>query len=489
MNRPRTVKRIAWVLTLLLIVYLLLTLPDNESIVIQPADADPFAWNMDSRWNSLEKEFTRMRQLDGEVRDSLASAYLTEAEHQLSTLQADSVIAYDDVRLTQLLNHYFSMAPLFATLHNPAAYLNQYAVFRAFIKHQSQQWTLQEPDQRTALYTLLYGMRAAVEEVLLQADTIDFNPILTVTDEPSVTPSANIQGIRIHSGDLLVSRGGAEVSAFISRGNDYPGNFSHVALVYIDATNNQPWFIEAHIEKGVAIATAEEYLNDKKLRFMVLRPRFNLPHLQANPMLPHGAAKTAYEESMSRHIPYDFKMNFYDSSSMFCSEVGSFAYRKHDLHLWQAESTISAQGTVEWLNTFGVENFVTQMPSDLEYDPQLSIVAEWCDPETLLKDHLDNAVMDALLERANAGMAIQYSRWLLPLARIVKAYSIVLNSFGNAGIIPEGMSATQALKNNSFVDLYQHTRKNTEAKINLFREENGYRPPYWVMVEFARQSI
>ena len=28
--------------------------------------------------------------------------------------------------------------------------------------------------------------------------------------------------------------------------------------------------------------------------------------------------------------------------------------------------------------------------ADLEYDPQLSIVAEWRNPETLFKDHLDN---------------------------------------------------------------------------------------------------
>jgi hypothetical protein len=482
-------KRVAWVLALLLTFYFLLTLPDKQSIIIQPAQANPFAWNMDSTWSSLEKEFTRVRKFDIAERDSLAAIFISEAEQQLAELQADSLILYDDIRLKQLLDHSFSMAPLFATLQHQEAYLRQYSAFRALIKHKSQHWNIQEPDQRIAVYTLLYGMRAAVEEVLLQADTINFNPILTVTDEPSVTPSAIIQGIRIHSGDLLVSRGGAEVSAFISRGNDYPGNFSHVALVYINATNNQPWFIEAHIEKGVAIATAEEYLNDKKLRFMVLRPRFNLPQLQANPMLPHDAAKTAYEESMRRHIPYDFKMNFYDSSSMFCSEVGSFAYRQHGLHLWQAESTISAPGTVQWLNTFGVENFVTQMPSDLEYDPQLSLVAEWCDPETLLKDHLDNAVMDALLERANAGMEIGYSRWLLPLARIVKAYSMLLNSLGKPGIIPEGMSATQALKNNSFVDLYQQTKKNTEEKINSFRKEKGYRPPYWVMVAFARQSV
>lgn len=482
-------KRTAWVFILLLILYLLLILPDNEFVAIQPAEANPFAWNMDSTWNSLEKEFTQMRGLDADVRDSLAAAFLANAEQQLRNLQADSLITYDDVRLKKLLDDYFSMAPLFATLQNQEAYLKQYAAFRAFIKHKSQTWNVQIPDQRTALYTLLYGMRAAVEEVLLQADTLDFNPVLHVTDEPSATPSAILQGIHIHSGDLIVSRGGAEVSAFISRGNDYPGNFSHVALVYIDETNNQPFFIEAHIEKGVAVATAEEYLNDRKLRFMVLRPRFDLPQLRATPMLPHEAAKTAYKESMRRHIPYDFKMNFYDSSAMFCSEVGSFAYRQHGLQLWRAESTISAPGTVQWLNTFGVENFVTQMPSDLEYDPQLSIVAEWSDPETLMKDHLDNAVMDALLERANDGMEIDHSRWLLPLARVVKVYSMLLNGFGHPGIIPEGMSATQALKNNSFVDLYQQTKKSTKEKINSFRKEKGYRPPYWVMVEFARQSV
>src|SRR5690606_42102715 len=125
-------------------------------------------------------------------------------------------------------------------------------------------------------------------------------------EEPSATPSTLLQGIRVHSGDLLVSRGGAEVSAFISRGNDYPGNFSHVALLHVSEDGNAS-FIEAHIEKGVAIATAEEYLKDKKLRFMVLRPRADLAQLKQNPLLPHQVAKFAMQESEKRHIPYDFK--------------------------------------------------------------------------------------------------------------------------------------------------------------------------------------
>lgn len=443
---------------------------------------------MDERWENLEAEFMALRSLNTILLDSLYQLHLSKLQIQIHQLVQDSLVEHNDQRLQQLLNSFFEWSPVVAASNKSDVYIEQYNTIRNFIKAQSRHWNINEPAQRATLYTLLYGMRAAVEEVLLQADTINFNPVQHVTDEPSVTPSATIQGIIVHSGDLFVSRGGVEVSAFISRGNDYPGNFSHVALLHVDETGKAS-FIEAHIEKGVAIATAEEYLKDRKLRFMVLRPRADLPQLLNNPMLPHQAAQTALEETKRRHIPYDFKMDFYDSTTMFCSEVGSFAYRQHGLTLWKAESTISSAGTAKWLNTFGVENFVTQMPSDLEYDPQLSIVAEWSDPETLMKDHIDNAVMDALLERANAGMEISYNAMLLPVARLVKGYSILQNMAGKPGIIPEGMSATRALKNNSFVNIYQKVKIPTEQKIAVFIKENGYRPPYWQMVEFAQESL
>jgi hypothetical protein len=330
-------------------------------------------------------------------------------------------------------------------------------------------------------------MRAAVEEVLLQTDRIPFAPAMLAKDEPSATPSTNIFGITVHSGDLLVSRGGAEVSALISRGNDYPGNFSHVALIYVDEKNT-PYLIEAHIEKGVAISSAEQYIKDKKLRFMVLRLRADLPQLKSDPMLPQKAARFAFDEANKRHIPYDFKMNFKDSTALFCSEVGSYAYRKNGIQLWQGVSTISSQGVVNWLHAFGVENFVTQMPADLEYDPQLSIVAEWRNPETLYKDHLDNAVMDVLLEEADRGRPINYSILQLPMVRLIKGWCVIKNYFGKPAIIPEGMSATQALKNQYFVAMYQQLKDATKLLTEQFIAANNYRPPYWQLVNLARKA-
>ena len=144
-------------------------------------------------------------------------------------------------------------------------------------------------EAKNTLYRLLYGNRIAIEEIMLQLPDNHVAPLIKGIDEPSSTPSANMLGVNIHSGDILVSRGGAPTSALIARGNDYPGNFSHIALVHIDEKTKLISIIESHIERGVTISTLKEYLDDKKLRIMVLRLRFDL--IRDNPMVPHLAAK------------------------------------------------------------------------------------------------------------------------------------------------------------------------------------------------------
>jgi hypothetical protein len=127
-------------------------------------------------------------------------------------------------------------------------------------------------------------------------------------------------------------------------------------------------------------------------------------------------------------------MNYRDPAKQFCSEVASSNYLTVGVTLWTAISRISSSGLRSWLAAFGVRHFETQEPSDLEYDPQLSVVAEWRDLETLFQDHADNAVVDTLLEEADAGVRLGYPRWKLPFARLVKAYSALRTSFEGAAI-------------------------------------------------------
>jgi len=482
------VKKISFGIAFLLGIYIILLIPDTSTINIQSEGNDiPFIWDQDERWEKLENEFIDARNNRELINPGVTEALITEIEETISELK-EKRFSPNDPKIEMLVNQFFDLAPLIASEKEiNKDFIELYNRARRVIKKESVNWNINERSARQALYKSLYGMRAAIEEVLLQSEE-PFDPVLYVKDEPSATPSTNILGIKVHSGDLLVSRGGAEVSALISRGNDFPGNFSHVALIYVEEGTNIPYLIEAHIERGVAIASLEEYIKDRKLRFMVLRPRAELPEIAENPMLPHIAAKEMFEEVQQRHIPYDFKMDFYDSGAMFCSEVGSYTYKNNGIQLWQSESTISSDGVVTLLNTFGVENFVTQMPSDLEYDPQLSVVAEWRSNESLFDDHLYNAVIDAMLVCAEEGEKIDFNPLLLPIARIMKGYSWLQNQIENEGPIPEGMSATQALKSEAFIREHQRIKEEVNKEVEIFKKEQSYNPPYWELVKIAESK-
>jgi hypothetical protein len=391
--------------------------------------------------------------------------------------------------LDSLGQRFFALAPGVAACEGLVArFVTAQAAWRAAAKRVSFDWDPAERTTRDALYRALYGGRAAVEEVMLQQPNAV--PALLLGDTvASATPSAVVQGVTLHSGDILVSRGGYPTSALIARGNDYAGNFSHIALVHIDAESGAVSVIEAHIEIGVAITTAEGYLADKKLRVMVLRPRADLPALVADPQLPHKAARAMLDRARREHIPYDFAMDYADPAKLFCSEVASQGYREQGLTLWMGRSTISRPGLRQWLASFGVQHFETQEPSDLEYDPQLAVVAEWRDPAALFEDHVDNAVTDAMLEGADRGDRLGYAWYELPVARVMKGWSWLRERMGGVGPIPEGMAPAAALRNRGYNARHDSLSAEVLRRAEEWRAAQGYPPPYWVLVALAREAV
>ena len=417
------------------------------------------------------------------INDSLA-----EIQRNLDAVAATR-LPPDAPMFDSLETNFFQLAPMIAACpERLPEFLNASARMRSVVKRQSESWAMDSAAARERLYRSLYGGRAAVEEAMLQSPRGIIPPLLSCENEPSSTPSVVVQGGMLHSGDVLVSRGGAAASALIARGNDFTGNFSHVALVHIDEASQSVSVIESHIECGVVAGPLEKYLTDTKLRIMVLRLRADLPQLVADPLLPHKAATQAMREATSRHIPYDFAMDYTEPSKQFCSEVASAAYKPLGVKLWMGVSHLSTPGVTSWLSAVGVRHFETQEPSDLEYDPQLRVVAEWRDPETLFKDHADNAVIDVMLERAEAGERLGYNLWLLPTARLAKLYSVVKNKFGGIGPIPEGMSATTALRVERLKQNHAALRARLLERVEKFKAERGYMPPYWELRRLAREA-
>lgn len=446
----------------------------------------PFLWDQDDVWQSLETRFNSARQAGCAELSGRLESDMDSLGTLVDWLDTDPA-APGDPRFDELEEQLFSTAALVGACPESAqVFVTEVGRLRTALKRQSRAWDIADSATRHRLYRLLYGSRMAIEELLLQG-TGDM-AILHGVDEPSAAPSAVVAGVRLHSGDILVSRGGAPVSALIARGNDYPGNFSHIALVHIDEAG-EARTIEAHIEVGVTVASADEYFADKKLRIMVLRLDHTLDALEEDPLLPHRAATAALDEVAKRHVPYDFAMYYEDPSEKFCSEVASAVYGDLGVPLWEGLTSMSSRGVTAWLSRLGVEQFETHGPSDLEYDPKLVVVAEWRDPVALFDDHVDNAVIDALLEGAERGDELGYSHLALPLARLAKGYSLVLNLFGVAGPVPEGMSATRALRAQWLEARHAAVKEGVMERADEFRAERGYTPPYWELVAMARASL
>lgn len=474
---------------LLLFLFALLSIPFPERTV--PASAEPgtFAWEQDSVWVNLEVRFLSTRNVGCDLVNPTIRANLAGLDSMLFDIDGRRLPA-TAAEWTALEARVFQTgADVAACTELAGAFANSIANLRTVVKRQSEKWDLESLQVRRSMYRLLYGSRAALEEVLIQAGDADLALQMAGKDtDYSVVPSAMVHGVRIESGDLLVSRGGYPTSALISRGSDYPGNFSHVALAHVSDAGEVS-VVEAHIERGLAVATAEQYLADKKLRLMVLRMRRDQQSILDDPRLPHRAAEYALNRARTGHVPYDFEMNYRDPSKLFCSEVASDAYGAYDVTLWTGISTISAAGLRRWLGAFGVKYFETEEPSDLEYDPQLEVIAEWRDPADLLMDRIDNAVVDAMLETAERGQKLDYSWYYLAPGRLAKAYSVLLNLFGGIGPVPEGMSAASALRNKAFTMRHDALADRVSKMSSEFMADNGYHAPYWKVLQMARTAV
>jgi hypothetical protein len=510
--------------------YLLLLIPEPAPPTPKGAGKQAFLWQRDAFWAALEKEFHQARVIGCNGLVTPINDSLKEIQRQLNLLAATN-LPPGAVVFGSLETNFFQLAPRVAACpERLPEFLQAFVRMRRLVKRQSEHWPMDSPETRDRLYRSLYGGRAAAEEAMLQspfreparsaefippvstlagnsrnefrapvhgADTRPIlegealrllSPLLEGDLEPSTTPSANVHGVTVYSGDILISRGGAATSALIARGNDFPGNFSHVALVHVDERTKNVSVIESHIESGVGVRPIEAYLQETKLRIMLLRLRSDLPALLADPMLPHKAASQALSVAQTRHIPYDFAMDHADPAKQFCSEVASAAYKTQGVTLWMGLSHLSTPGVTAWLSALGVRHFETQEPSDLEYDPQLRVVAEWRDSDTLFKDHADNAVIDVMLETAERGEKLDYNLWLLPVTRLMKAYSVVLNWSGKVGPIPEGMSAATALRVQRLKSNHAAIKVRLLEKAEKFKAERGYQPPYWELVRLAREA-
>jgi hypothetical protein len=152
----------------LVLLYAILLIPDSNSNNLYKAPPRSFYWNRDTQWLALEQRFQQVKKDTGAA--TTATALFAKANGLLHQLRQGNYNPTDSI-FTAIQDNFFALAPYVAVL--PAQqqlYIDYYKQVRFAAKQQSQRWDMNSTPARNTIYTLLYGMRAAVEETLLQGD-------------------------------------------------------------------------------------------------------------------------------------------------------------------------------------------------------------------------------------------------------------------------------------------------------------------------------
>lgn len=198
----------------------------------------------------------------------------------------------------------------------------------------------------------------------------------------------------LRSGDVLVTRANAISSAGIAYMGRIDSQFSHNALVYVDA-EGRAWGVMAYLEYGALVLPIDEFLADGVSRVVVLR------HPDAD--LAARAAAAAYERVVhGPPIDYDADFDAVDHARLFCSEVPDWAFgellgRDDRVPIPLALTVFDRERNAGMFDAMGIQTDVTSAPADVLYDPRFAIVAEYRDPDELVRMRHHDAVVESVM--------------------------------------------------------------------------------------------
>lgn len=204
------------------------------------------------------------------------------------------------------------------------------------------------------------------------------------------------QPFAFRSGDVLLVRGTKHNSAAIARIGDVDSQFSHAAIVYIDA-HGRGWVVEALIEEGAVIKPLKAVLEEGLARAMLFRHRDEALAARAADLI-YGFVKRA--QDAGKPILYDFSMDLGPSNKLFCSKLVRIAYEDASEGKLRLPTFLTRfpASNVPFYKRIGVTASESFAPGDLEIEPAFDLIAEWQDYRNTPQVRHQDMIMSKLFE-------------------------------------------------------------------------------------------
>jgi hypothetical protein len=191
----------------------------------------------------------------------------------------------------------------------------------------------------------------------------------------------------LRSGDILLARSKSLIGSLAARASEVPGQFSHLIFIARDPFTKELKQIESDQGAGVVISKVTSSSLMHWVRIGLFRYH--------NPKVAKAAAESFLAQAQRRlkmgPIQYDNRMDLNDNSTVYCTEIVTWAFKLVGVQVPQWPSEIRFLNATARKN-LGIKTDRVFTPQDLEVDPRFVLVKEWRNPEDLQGIYRSDAI-------------------------------------------------------------------------------------------------
>ncbi|MCB0494919.1 MAG: hypothetical protein KDC79_02175 [Cyclobacteriaceae bacterium] len=456
-----------------IIIYGLMAIPDpKEPFPIKESDgySATSAW-----WGIYAQNLVKYRIINSAARSYYYDLHRTYLNNYLDEMELE--LTEPDSPILDSISYQINKLSALASLVPNK--INEFELdisrWRKLLKYQSRFWNTSAKTDGNRLYQLLVESRLAFESALVQSNSVSVSWSMPTSE--SEFPSIETKNILFQSGDIVAFNLAKENGLCLSFRRDMPNAYDHLGSVYITDGKGYLTYIDKYL--GLQSVTLETFLDNYAPNGMVLRIRADLPEVIDKPQLPVLAADALYKMSESGKYKYDYQLDLDTWNYLYDWEMLNDVYKQYNLKLG-TEKKLSNTLTIR----IGSDKLIKE-PYELEYDPKLLIVGEWYNTKTLYDKRILTAATSSIILSAKKMEFV--NPLLLPLYRLEKAYSMILNQFGFKGPIPQGISAQNQMALNALHKKQKQTVKELNNELAKFEKEQKHKATYLKMLQSAKE--
>lgn len=456
-----------------IIIYAMLSIPDPYNPL--PIKDVEESSTISKWWGKYAQNLVKYRIINNASRAYYYDLHRSMLNQKLDNMELE-LTEPDSPMLDSISYHINKLSALASLVPNK---INEFEgdVFRwrRLLKYQSRYWDISSKSAGNRLYQLMVESRLAFESALVQSNYPTVAWSTAFADGGFQTKI--VKSITFQSGDILAFNLQRENNLGLSFRRDMPNAYDHLGSVYIQGTEAYVTYVDH--ELGLQSYPLDTFVSSLAPNGMILRVRQDIQPMIENPELPIMVAASLFGMAQEGKYKFDFRYDLETRNYLYDWEMLNNLFKKYDL-------TIGPEKIRFNTHTINLgPSKINHEPFEMEYDPKLIVAGEWYETKTLYDQRVLTAATSTLILSNNEAGFV--NPWKLPMYRVIKAYSMILNQFGANGPIPKGVSAQTHMVRVALVKQQKKALTELKKELAKYESEQNHKATYLKMLQSAKE--